>query len=317
MIGVVTEMTPLVAPWGMVVTIVAEFAEAIIASLPLTLTVLLLAIGSKFCPVIVTVIPTGPLVGVKLVTTDETSTIKFVALVAVPAEPAMTIFPVVAPLGTTAVIVVALLIVKIAALPLSVTDCTLIKSVPVMVTVVPTVPLVGMKLMIVGGGGITVTWLAALAPLSETVMVVDPEATAVTVTGTLVCPDVNETDAGTVATAGFALLTVSEPAAVGAGASMAVSVPVAPALRLSGFGVRAVGCEPALVSSTVSVMKLPGALVRRISSVFEACGVMVRSMTATFCPKSLGPRICVPFSVTVADEIRLVPLALPLTTWRV
>ena len=161
------------------------------------------------------------------------------------------------------------------------------------------------------------TWLAALPPLSVTMTVVEPDATAVTVTGTLVCPVAKDTEAGTVATAGLALLTVSVPAAVGAGASVVVRVPVAPAVRLSGFGMSAVGCVPALVSSTLSVMKLPGALVRRISSVLFAWRVTVRSMTATFWPKSLGLAICTPLSLTVAEEMRFVPLALPLTTWSV
>ncbi len=140
-----------------------------------------------------------------------------------------------------------------------------------------------------------------------------PEATAVTVMGTLVCPTAKATDAGTVATAGFALLTASDPAAVGAGASVAVSVPVAPTARLSGLGVSAVGWVPGLVSSTLTVRTLPGALVSRICSVLVACRPTVRSMTATFWPKSLGPATGVPFRVTVAEEIRFVPSALPLT----
>ena len=84
--------------------------------------------------------------------------------------------------------------------------------------------------------------------------------------------------------------------------------------EVQGFGVSAVGCVPALVSSTLTVMKLPGALVRRISKVLVACSVTVRSSTATFCPKSLGPRICAPLSLMVAEEMRFVPLALPFTT---
>ena len=43
------------------------------------------------------------------------------------------------------------------------------------------------------------------------------------------------------ATAGFALLTINDPAAVGAGAKVAVNVPVVPAARFNGFGVMAVG----------------------------------------------------------------------------
>ena len=96
-------------------------------------------------------LPLGTLAGESAVRTGTgLRTVKLAADWAVPAESVTAIFPVVAPLGTTAVRVVALLIVKIAALPLNVTDCTLIKLVPVSVTVVPTVPLVGVKLVMVG-----------------------------------------------------------------------------------------------------------------------------------------------------------------------
>jgi hypothetical protein len=104
---------------------------------------------------------------------------------------------------------------------------------------------------------------------------------------------------------------------VGAGDKVAVSVLVVPTVTLSGLGVRAVGCAPALVSSTLTVIKLPGALVSRTSIVLLAWSVTGRSSTATFWPKSLGPKICVPFRVTVAEDTRFVPFALPLTTCRV
>ena len=60
------------------------------------------------------------------------------------------IFPVVAPAGTVAVIFVSELTVKVAALPLNFTDVAPVRVVPVMVTEVPTAPLVGVKLVMPG-----------------------------------------------------------------------------------------------------------------------------------------------------------------------
>ena len=56
----------------------------------------------KLVPVIVTVLPTGPLVGLKLVIVGGGTTMKFVALVAVPADVVTASRPVVAPAGTVA-----------------------------------------------------------------------------------------------------------------------------------------------------------------------------------------------------------------------
>ena len=55
-----------------------------------------------------TLTPTGPDVGVKLVTVGAEATVKFVALVPVPATVSTVIFPVVAPAGIVAVIAVRL-----------------------------------------------------------------------------------------------------------------------------------------------------------------------------------------------------------------
>lgn len=64
--------------------------------------------------------------GKRLTTVGGGRTVKFVADCAVPAEFDTEMLPVVAPLGTTAVSVVALLMVKMAVTPLNVTDWTLI-----------------------------------------------------------------------------------------------------------------------------------------------------------------------------------------------
>ena len=65
----------------------------------------------KFVPVIVTDVPTGPLVGVKDVTVGAlvvAVTVKLAVELALPPEVVTETFPVVAPLGTVAVICVAL-----------------------------------------------------------------------------------------------------------------------------------------------------------------------------------------------------------------
>ena len=56
----------------------------------------------KFVPLIVTLVPTGPLVGVKLVIVGAAMTVKLAALVAVPPGVVTLSGPVVAPAGTVA-----------------------------------------------------------------------------------------------------------------------------------------------------------------------------------------------------------------------
>ena len=56
----------------------------------------------KFVPVIVTLVPAGPLVGVKLVIVGAGTTVKVLALVAVPPAVVTLTGPVVAPVGTVA-----------------------------------------------------------------------------------------------------------------------------------------------------------------------------------------------------------------------
>ena len=56
----------------------------------------------KFVPLIATLVPAGPLVGVKLVIVGGLSTVKLLALVAVPPGVVTLSGPVVAPAGTVA-----------------------------------------------------------------------------------------------------------------------------------------------------------------------------------------------------------------------
>ena len=91
---------------------------------------------------------------------------KSVVLVAVPPTVVRVIFPVVAPVGTVAVICVAEFTVKVALVPLNFTEVVLnpvpLKFVPVIVTVFPTGPLVGVNEVIVGAGAVVTVKLVAL-----------------------------------------------------------------------------------------------------------------------------------------------------------
>ena len=78
-----------------------EFTVNVVASVPLKATAVAVL---KLAPVMVTLVPTRPLVGVKEVMLGATMTVKSVALVPVPAGLVTLIFPVVAPAGTVAVI---------------------------------------------------------------------------------------------------------------------------------------------------------------------------------------------------------------------
>jgi hypothetical protein len=82
--------------------------------------------------------------------TGAVVTVKSVRLVAVPPGVVTVIFPVVAPDGTVAVTEVAVLVVKVAVMPLNFTAVTPVRFVPVIVTLVPTLPLVGVNDVIVG-----------------------------------------------------------------------------------------------------------------------------------------------------------------------
>jgi hypothetical protein len=91
-------------------------------------------------------------------------TVKFVALAPVPDGVVMEMVPVLAPLGTVAVICVADTRVNSAFLLLAnLTAVAPVKFVPVIVTTVPMGPLVGAKPLIVGGDAVTVKEAALVA----------------------------------------------------------------------------------------------------------------------------------------------------------
>ena len=119
-----------------------------VAAVPLNFTVLVPCVAPKFVPLIVTEAPTTADVGEKLVMLGAAAvTVKATPLLATPAT-VTTTFPVVAPAGTGATMLVALQLVGVAAVPLNCTvlvPCVAPKFVPVIVTDAPTTADVGAK----------------------------------------------------------------------------------------------------------------------------------------------------------------------------
>jgi len=139
--SVVTMMGPVVAPAGTVVVIVPELLTVNVATLPPKKTALA---PVKFVPVIVTLVPTRPLAGVKEVMAGVT--VKRVVVFKGPLPGVVTVMgPVVAPAGTVVVIVPEGLTVKVDATPLNETAVAPVKLVPVIVTAVPTGPKIGVN----------------------------------------------------------------------------------------------------------------------------------------------------------------------------
>ena len=88
---------------------------------------------------------------------------KLVALVAVPPAVVTLILPVMAPLGTVAVICVEESTVNVADTVRNLTALAPVNAVPVIVTLVPTGPLDGVKPVIVGAACVTLKLVALVA----------------------------------------------------------------------------------------------------------------------------------------------------------
>ena len=177
---VVTLNGPVEAPAGTVVWIDADEMTEKVALNQLKATVLT---SLKSEPLIVTLVPTGPLVGAKLAMVGGGgTTVNALPLVAVPAGVVTLSGPLVAPPGTVAWIAVSDVTAKLAFTPLKATAVAPVKFALLIVTLEPTCPFCGEKPAIVGGG----TTVNAL------LLVAVPPA-VVTFSGPLVAP------AGTVA----------------------------------------------------------------------------------------------------------------------
>jgi len=156
----VSVIGPLVAVLGtLALNWVSEMAHMVVAGVPLKLTPV---VPVKFVPVRITVQPVDPLVGENELTVGipAESTVNGVPLKLQPVpEGVVTLSePVVAPPGTVAVIWVSESMLKLAAARLNATPVAPLKFVPVIVTVVPAGPLLGVKEPIPGAPGRRKPW---------------------------------------------------------------------------------------------------------------------------------------------------------------
>src|SRR5499433_1031586 len=189
----VTPPLPVVAPAGTVTAMLVLPQVVAVAAVPLKVTVLLPCVAPKFVPVIVTGVPTVPEVGLRvLIVGAEAVTVKLTPLLARPPTVTTTL-PVVAPAGTVTAMLVLPQVVAVAAVPLKVTvllPCVAPKFVPVIVTGVPTVPEVGLRVLIVGAEAVTVKLTPLLARPPTVTTTLPVVAPAGTVTAMLVLPQV-------------------------------------------------------------------------------------------------------------------------------
>jgi hypothetical protein len=156
-VAVVTRIGPVVALAGTTAVIVGSLTTVkLLADVPLKLT---LVAPVKLVPIMVMVSPAPPLAGAIMLITGagggNGGAISNVntTLVAVPAGVAIVIGPVVAPIGTTAAILVSFTIVKLlAATPLKLTLVAPVRFAPLITTVIPIEPLGGAIALISGAG---------------------------------------------------------------------------------------------------------------------------------------------------------------------
>jgi hypothetical protein len=176
-----TTTLPGVAPVGTGATMLVSVQVDTVACVPLNVTVP--RVVPKLDPEIVTDVPTGPDVGFRLVMLGGGVTVKDTPLLPTPPTNTTT-FPVVAPGGTGIVMLVSDQLVDLPWVPLNVTKLDIVptvgpKFVPVIVTLAPTGPEVGLMLVIFGGG-VTVKFTPLLATpptVTTTFPVVAPDGT--------------------------------------------------------------------------------------------------------------------------------------------
>lgn len=127
--------------------------------------------GPKFDPLIVTAAPTMPEAGTKLVMLGAAVTVNVTPVFATPPAAFTTTFPVVAPVGTTAIMEDALQLLIVAVLPLNVTEpfpCVGPKFEPAITMEDPIAPVFGVRELMLGGA-VTVNTTPLLAtPLTVT-----------------------------------------------------------------------------------------------------------------------------------------------------
>jgi hypothetical protein len=178
----VTDINPDVAPGGTVVVMLVAVEEETVASVPLKRTIFSVGVVLKLVPVMVMVVPSAPLLGVKLEMVGEATTIKLVGALFIVTPLVVTeIGPDAAPEGTEVVMLVAFEDVTVALMPLKATVGEGPKFVPVIMTTAPGAPLPGLNPVMVGVGRTVNDGPVIVTPFNVTVTdpVVAPAGTDV------------------------------------------------------------------------------------------------------------------------------------------
>jgi hypothetical protein len=286
--GVVTETVPVPASAGTVAVIFVEEFTVNGAEMPPNFTAVAPA---KLLPSIVTEVPTGPFLGLNEPILGAPVTVKFDELVAVPDGVVTAIGPVVAPLGTVAVIFVPELTVKVADVPWNFTAVAPVKLVPSIVTEVPGAPLVGLNEVIFG---LTVKFVELVAVPDGVVTVILP----------VVAP------AGTAAVIFVAEFTVNDDAAVPLNFTavaperfaplIVTAVPTGP---LAGLNEPIVGAGASVTVNAVELVPVPSSVVTEMGPVVAPAGTSVDIRLLDLTENVAG----VPLKVTAVAPARWSP----------
>jgi hypothetical protein len=186
----VTTTLPVTAPVGTGATMLVPFQFFGVAFTPPKVTVLVPCVAAKFAPLIVTVVPTAPELGFKLVMLGAAVvTVKLEPLLTRPATVTRTL-PVTAPAGTGRTMLVPLQLVGVALTPLNVTvlvPCVVPKFAPLILTAVPNTPELGLRLVMLGAEMVTVK-VAPLLAFAPTVTTTLPVSAPVGTGRTMLVP---------------------------------------------------------------------------------------------------------------------------------
>ena len=179
----VTTTLPVVAPVGTVAVILdAPQLVIVVALVPLNFTVPFPCEGPKFDPAITIDDPTAPVLGVSDVMLGAAVTVNVTPLLATPPAAVTTTLPVVAPVGTLAVMLVApQLVIVVALVPLNFTlpfPCDGPKFDPAITMEDPTAPVLGVSDVMLGAAvTVKLTPLLAVPTVTTTLPVVAPVGT--------------------------------------------------------------------------------------------------------------------------------------------
>jgi hypothetical protein len=179
----VTTTLPVVAPAGTVAVMLLALQLLMVAVVPLNFTLPLPCDEPKFEPAMTMAEPTAPLFGVRLLMLGAAVTVNVTPLLATPPAAVTTTLPVVAPVGTVAVMLVALQLEIVAVVPLNFTlplPWDEPKFEPAMTIADPTAPVFGATLLMLGAAvTVNVTPLLATPPaaVTATLPVVAPVGT--------------------------------------------------------------------------------------------------------------------------------------------